>query len=78
MKNVLFLFFLDSEYNLPNGVTDQEIIDLVSLEVEQVKKCGRLSCSFILYSIGNQDTIFTKEIAYAVDGHWAGVTTRTQ
>jgi len=74
LENVAFLFFSDGEYNLPNGVTDQEITDLVSSKVEQVENMGDYHVHPFLYSVGNQDTTVTKEISCAVDGYWTRVT----
>lgn len=74
LENVALLFFSDGSYNLPGGITDEEIVELVSSNVKEVESMGDYHLHTFLYSVGNTDTSqVMKQISCAVDGYWTPV-----
>lgn len=74
LENVALLFFSDGRYNMPAGVTDEEIVNTVSTNVERVETSGDYKMHTFLYSLGNtnKDQV-EKQISCAVGGYWTPV-----
>lgn len=76
LENIAVLFFSDGEYNMPAGVKDKEIVNLVSTNVAEIEKSGRYSIHPFFYSVGhaNPDQV-EKQISCdeAVNGYWSFV-----
>ena len=53
LENIALLFFSDGEYNLPAGVTDKEIVDVVSDHVKVIEGMGDYHIFPFFYSLGN-------------------------
>lgn len=74
LENVALLFFSDGIYNLPGGITDEQVINFVSSNVKDVEAMGDYHLHTFLYSVGNTDTNqIMKRISCEVDGYWTPV-----
>lgn len=74
LENIALLFFSDGSYNLPGGVTDEQIINFISSNVKEVEAMGDYHLHTFLYSVGNTDSNqIMKQISCEVDGYWTSV-----
>ena len=74
LENIALLFFSDGSYNLPGGITDEQVINFISSNVKEVEAMGDYHLHTFLYSVGNTDTNqIMKQISCEVDGYWTSV-----
>ena len=72
LENIALLFFSDGEYNLPAGVTDKEIVDVVSDHVKVIEGMGDYHIFPFFYSLGNSGKPFTfyQQYFYFNEAHY--------
>ena len=73
LENIGILFFSDGEYNLPQGMQDEELVDFFASGVTRIESMGEgdYHIHTFFYSIGNTNVDQpAKKIACATDGYW--------
>lgn len=74
LENIALLFFSDGILNLPGDAKDDDIVKLVSSQVNDIESMGDYHIHPFFYSLGNSDVNqVEKQLSCAVDGYWEPV-----
>ncbi|KAL7551755.1 hypothetical protein ACHAWF_014944 [Thalassiosira exigua] len=78
LENIAVLFFSDGNYNMPLGVTEDDLVSKYSSGVAKVESFGDYKVHSFFYSLGDTDASqVSKKIACASSGLFAPVTSET-